>query len=114
MPFESSYIYRKEYEAAFVTNAEKESRAYLAEHESKLQDMGLKVSFAVMKGKPDHAILQYAEDHSVSVIALTTHGLSGIAKWAYGSVAARIIEGSTKPILLIRPSLPESAIVTEE
>ena len=107
MPFEASYRYRKEYEEAFVANAEKESKAYLSEHEGKLRDKGLKVISAVMKGKPDHAILQYAEDHSVSLIALTTHGFSGIAKWAYGSVAARIIEGSTKPILLMRPPLHE-------
>ena len=107
MPFGTSYPFLEEYKVAFAANAEKEAKAYLSEQESKLRDKGLKIISDIVKTKPDQAILQYAEDHSISLIALTTHGFSGIAKWAYGSVAARVIEGSTKPILLLRPPLQE-------
>ena len=66
----------------------------------------MKVSSASLVGKPTQTILQYAEDNSVSLIALATHGFSGITKWAFGSVACKIVEGSSKPVLLVRPPLP--------
>ena len=69
---------------------------------------GIKVNSALLEGKADETILQYAEDKSANLIALTTHGFSGVTKWAYGSVASRIIEASSKPTLLVRPTLPAS------
>lgn len=108
IPFETSYRYREEYEVSFLANAEKEAETYLSGQENAIRDKGIKVRSALVRGKADQAILKYAEDKSVSLIALTTHGFSGIAKWAYGSVAARIIEGSSRPVLLMRPPLPTS------
>jgi len=88
--------------------AEREAKRYLSERGSALKGKGVKVSSASLVGKPAQTILQYAEDNSISLIALATHGFSSIAKWAYGSVASKIIEGSAKLILLVRPPLPTS------
>jgi nucleotide-binding universal stress UspA family protein len=68
-----------------------------------LQAKGLKVSAAWLWGKPAQSILEYAADRSAGLIALSTHGFSGIARWAYGSVASRVIEGSPRSLLLVRP-----------
>ena len=76
--------------------------------ESALKAEGVKVSSALLQGKSAETILQYAEDNSVSVIALATHGFSGVAKWIYGSVASKIVMGSSRPILIVRPPLPKS------
>ena len=50
----------------------------------------------LLQGKPAETILQYAEDTSVSLIALATHGFAGVANWIYGSVASKIVMGSSK------------------
>jgi nucleotide-binding universal stress UspA family protein len=52
------------------------------------------------------AISQAAERLSVDVICLGTHGRSGIAKAALGSVAARVLETSRRPLLLARGPKP--------
>ena len=96
----------EKYEKDLMASAEREVKRYLSKNESALRDRGVKVSSAWLWGKPAQTILQYAEDNSVNLIAMSTHGFSGISKWAYGSVATRIIEGSLKPVLLIRPPLP--------
>lgn len=86
--------------------SEKKAKQYLSKKESDLRNKGVKVRSISLSGAPAQTILQYAEDNSVSLIALSTHGFSGISKWAYGSVASKIIESSSKPVLLVRPPLP--------
>ena len=34
---------------------------------------------------------------------MATHGRSGIGRWAYGSVAQKVLHGASSPILLVRP-----------
>jgi nucleotide-binding universal stress UspA family protein len=96
----------KKYEDELIARAEKEAKRYLSKKESALRNKGVEVSSTSLLGMPAQTILQYAEDNSVSLIALSTHGFSGITKWAYGSVASKIIESSSKPVLLVRPPLP--------
>jgi nucleotide-binding universal stress UspA family protein len=96
----------KKYEKELMARAEKEAKRYLSKEESALRNKGVKVSSTSLSGMPAQTILQYAEDNSISLIALSTHGFSGITKWAYGSVASKIIDSSSKPVLLVRPPLP--------
>lgn len=96
----------EKYEKDLLAEAEKEAKRYLSKQEDALRHQGVGVSSTLLLGKPSQTILQYSEDNSVSLIALSTHGFSGITRWAYGSVASKIIETSSKPVLLVRPSLP--------
>lgn len=43
------------------------------------------------------------ETHS-DLIALTTHGSTGIHRWAVGSIAERVLHASHLPLLLVRPA----------
>ena len=106
LPHMATYRDHEEYQEKLMSHAEKEAKNYLSKMEGALRDKGIKVSSALLRGKPNQAILKYAEDNSISLIALTTHGYSGISKWVYGSVASHVIEGSSKPVLLVRPPLP--------
>lgn len=89
-----------------------ESRAeatkfYLSEREKELASKGVKVSTVSLTGKPaSEVILNYISDNPIGMTALATHGFSGISRWAFGSVAIDILEGSTRPLLLLRPPLP--------
>jgi nucleotide-binding universal stress UspA family protein len=83
------------------------TKFYLGEREKELASKGVKVSTVSMTGKPaSELILQYISDNPIGMTALATHGFSGISKWAFGSVAIDILEGSTRPLLLLRPPLP--------
>lgn len=52
------------------------------------------------------AICQAAERLSVDLVCLGTHGRSGLAKAALGSVAARVLANSRRPLLLARGPNP--------
>lgn len=53
-----------------------------------------------------HAICQTAERLSADVICLGTHGRTGLAKAALGSVAGRVLTNSRRPLLLARGPNP--------
>ncbi len=95
----------KSYEKELAIEMEQKARHYLERSEKIFKKKGMNVHSVTLTGRPAHTILQYVEDNSVNLIALATHGFSGITKWAYGSVASKIIEGSSRPIMLVRPAL---------
>jgi nucleotide-binding universal stress UspA family protein len=43
------------------------------------------------------------------VVALSTHGRTGIARWTMGSVTERVIDSSNLPALVVRPEAPAGA-----
>jgi nucleotide-binding universal stress UspA family protein len=57
-----------------------------------------------------HAIINVAEQAkeetsaSSSVIAITTYGHGGQARWATGSVAGRVLHATQLPLLIVRPT----------
>src|SRR6185437_2279647 len=53
-------------------------------------------------GDPAHIIDGGARPDR-DLVVLTSHGASGAGRWAYGSVAARVVEEGKAPVLLIRP-----------
>jgi nucleotide-binding universal stress UspA family protein len=68
-----------------------------------LRAQSLVVHTAVMSGQPASAILEYAHDQAIDLIALATHGRSGAARILLGSIADKIVRGATTPVLLYRP-----------
>jgi nucleotide-binding universal stress UspA family protein len=80
-----------------------------------LQEQGIETRVEVAFGHPAEEIVRYAEQEKVDLIAMCTHGRSGISRWILGSVADKVLRGTHLPILLIRPpeltssSLPETA-----
>ena len=74
---------------------------YLERIASKLQSDN--VEYATAKGTPGHAIVEYAQDSEVDLIAIATHGHSGIRRAILGSVADYVIRESHLPMLVIKP-----------
>jgi nucleotide-binding universal stress UspA family protein len=99
--------------------AERVHRLYLQHVEDVLRsrledaDEGPTVDSTVLFGHPAEEILSYAERNNVSLIAMTTHGRSGIRRWALGSVAARVARHSPVPVWLVRTDVPEEDIRRE-
>ena len=49
-------------------------------------------------------ILDFAEKNKMQLIIMSTHGRSGISRWAMGSVADRVVNHSKTPVLTITPT----------
>jgi nucleotide-binding universal stress UspA family protein len=64
----------------------------------------LKVAAEVVTGEGPvvDSILDYADKTGVELIAMSTHGRTGPARWIIGSVAERVVRAANVPVLLIR------------
>lgn len=79
------------------------SRDYLAEMQDRLRDQGARVRAVVRVGSPAGVILDVAEEERVTMIALATHGETGLKRLLAGSVAEAVLRRSPVPVLVIRP-----------
>jgi nucleotide-binding universal stress UspA family protein len=61
----------------------------------------------VLRGDPAEAILRAAGEESADLIAISTHGRSGLARWLFGSTATKLLEAATVPVLFLRPKVGE-------
>jgi len=78
---------------------------YLKQAADRLGADRLNVKMDIIPGNPANEILEYASQHRTDLIIMTTHGRSGIIRWALGSVADRVVRHSPVPVLLIRPGV---------
>jgi len=85
-------------------NVVREAEEYLAKAESWLRDVGVKVNSVVRYGNDAQEIVAHARDRDFDLIAMSTHGRSGLAQFVLGSVANKVINTATVPILLYRPT----------
>jgi len=88
-------------ESAVQEEAEK-SKNYISEIEKDLKTSGFKVSTLLRIGSVAETILGTAEELEVDIIAMSTHGRTGAARWLIGSVAEKVVNNSKVPVLLIR------------
>ncbi|HSM71018.1 MAG TPA: universal stress protein [Anaerolineales bacterium] len=79
-----------------------ESEEYLQQVASKLQQHNLAVEASIMEGIPARLIVDYATQNDVDLIALSSHGRSGLSGWNISSVVQKIVLRSFKSILLVR------------
>jgi nucleotide-binding universal stress UspA family protein len=80
-----------------------EAEDYLMEVEQALLKEGVKAVHTIRHGSDVAAeIADYAEVNDIDLIAMSTHGRGGISRWVLGSVASKVLRGTTKPILLVR------------
>lgn len=68
-----------------------------------LRAWGRTVSTLITSGRPAEEILDTAERLDAAVIAMATHGRSGLQRWLVGSVADKVMRLSHRPTLLVRP-----------
>lgn len=79
------------------------SESYLRKVAEGLVGEGIKVDVHVVVGTPAEAIVSYAEAEGADLIAMGTHGRTGLARWMMGSVTDRVLHLTDKPLLLYRP-----------
>jgi nucleotide-binding universal stress UspA family protein len=83
--------------------SDKESAIYLDRVAAELRAVGVKVTTETCAGPVAETILEYAEGIHADLIAMSTHGRSGLARWFIGSVADKVVRAARLPVLLARP-----------
>ena len=76
--------------------------AYLDGVGKVFQDRGLSTSSAIALGSPAEQIIDYAEANAIDLIAMSTHGRSGMGRWVFGSVTDKVLHAGDTPLLTIR------------
>ncbi|HXV80383.1 MAG TPA: universal stress protein [Candidatus Binatia bacterium] len=56
----------------------------------------------VEKGTADHMVIETAAADKGTLVTMATHGRSGINRWLLGSVAEKVLRGTSNPLLLVR------------
>jgi len=80
----------------------KEANSYLAAKNDEFQKKGIASEAVVMHGPVVRTILEVAEKKDAGLIAMGSHGRSGLARVFYGSVASGVLHGADRPLLLVR------------
>ena len=92
--------------ASLQESEETDACGYLGPLANRLKDEGFDVSADVVAatGSVADAIIEFTHRIGADLIAMSTHGRTGPARWALGSVADRVVRGAGVPVLLIHPS----------
>ena len=85
-----------------VEKKKKQSEVYLAGIKGEFREKGIESRERVVNGPVVDAIIAAAESENVDLIAIASHGRSGLSRVFYGSVAAGILNRADRPLLLIR------------
>ena len=92
-----------------LATARAEVEASLQPVVQRLRDAGISVEAKVAFGRPAYQIVRFAEREGMVLIAMSTHGRSGLTRWILGGVADRVSRGTRLPVLLVRPPGLEAA-----
>ncbi|MCB0154052.1 MAG: universal stress protein [Anaerolineae bacterium] len=75
---------------------------YLQTMQTRLRQQGIETKRIVTHQYVVNSILNTAQAEEVDLIAMTSHGRTGLSRVFYGSVAAGVLHQIDRPLLLIR------------
>jgi len=95
------------YLRAALGEARENVEAYLQQVSADLATAGVTVISLMPAGQAAAELLDLLRDGAYDLVAMTTHGRTGIKRWTMGSVTERLVEASHTPVLLLRsPDAP--------
>ena len=68
-----------------------------------LRSAGVTTTCEAHEGSPAELIISDAEGDPEALVAMSTHGRSGVGRWFLGSVADKVLHATGNPLLIIRP-----------
>lgn len=79
-----------------------EAKSYLENLESEIRSKDINVESKVEGGLAVETINKTAENIEAGLIAIASHGRTGLGRVFYGSVAAGLLQAIDRPLLLVR------------
>jgi nucleotide-binding universal stress UspA family protein len=93
----------------------REAEEYLAPIAAALRSQGVDTAWAIRRGRPADEILDAARESGADLIAMATHGRTGIGRLLFGSVAEAVLRRAPVPVFMIRePHVVEAAPAAKE
>jgi nucleotide-binding universal stress UspA family protein len=87
-----------------VSGVRDEAKEYLKKKVAEVKKLGVEaVSFSTKEGFAGDEIINIGRNTPGSLIAMCSHGRSGMKRWVLGSVAETVVRHSTGPVLITRP-----------
>jgi len=80
----------------------KQAESYLAGRQGEYREKGIEAQTRIVYGPVVEAIINAAEREGADLVAIASHGRSGLSQVFYGSVAAGVLHRIDRPLLLIR------------
>jgi nucleotide-binding universal stress UspA family protein len=81
-----------------------DAEEYLGPVAVELRAKGIRVDTRVRRGLPAEEIVAAAKEEGADLIAMSTHGRSGLGRLLFGSVAEAVLRQSDVPVFLMRAS----------
>jgi nucleotide-binding universal stress UspA family protein len=94
------------YPEQYFGAANAEALEYLKIVQSRQAGHGFTVAGEVVEGDPASVIVDTARLNRADLIAMSSHGYSGLTRWILGSVAERVLRAADCPVLVLRSSEP--------
>ncbi|HXX92337.1 MAG TPA: universal stress protein [Planctomycetota bacterium] len=85
-----------------LTDCQEEAKSYVSGFVRSLRSAGVQARGIIPTGFAAGCILDTARTEKASLIAMSSHGSSGYARWALGNVAEKVLAASPIPVLLVR------------
>lgn len=89
-----------------IEDAQEELRALSKQRlealSKRLAGDGLRARWTVTDGSPAREIIAYAEANNIDLIAMASHGRSGLLRAIVGSVTDEVLRESGRPLLVVR------------
>jgi nucleotide-binding universal stress UspA family protein len=80
----------------------REAESYLASWQGEFREKGIEARTRVEQGSIVETIINAADRESADLIAMASHGHTGLSRVFYGSVAAGVLHRVDRPLLLVR------------
>jgi nucleotide-binding universal stress UspA family protein len=83
---------------------EKEAEKYVNARITDIKKENIKATGMTREGSVPDTILEVADEVHADLIAMSTHGATGVKRWLMGSVADKIVHHTHIPVMLIHPN----------
>ena len=90
-----------------IQTSKAKAEEYLNEIRARFQGTKAKLSSEIVTGDAAREILKISEKQDYCLIAMSSHGHTGIEAWTFGSVTYKIIQSAKKPLLLVRAGVKQ-------
>ena len=95
-----------------VEGRRRDAEEYLAPIAAALRAKGIDVSWQVRRGRPAEEILAAAREGDTNLIAMATHGRTGLGRLLFGSVAEAVLRHAPVPVFMIRQPVAAAETAT--
>lgn len=86
-----------------VEQTRKVAEEYLSALAEAWRAKDIRVTWETVEGRASTKIVEFAHARNATMIAMSTHGRSGLGQMVFGSVANQVLREAGIPMLLVRP-----------